>query len=155
MGNPNESQTRVTLLGRLAQSGEPDQAAWEEFVGHYGRKVYQWCLGWHLQAADAEDVTQAVLLKLACRMKEFRYDPAGSFRAWLKTVAHHAWRDFVDGRKRAVPGQGTDDAVLLLESVAAREDLARRLDEQVDTEFRDRAMQTVARRVAAHHLRAS
>jgi RNA polymerase sigma factor (sigma-70 family) len=154
MGTPHESLTRVTLLGRLARPGEPDQAAWGEFVNHYGRKVYQWCLGWRLQPADAEDVTQIVMLKLACRMKDFRYDPAGSFRAWLKTVAHHAWRDFVDGRNRAVQGQASDEAVKLLESIEAREDLVRRLNEQFDLELRDEAMQLVAMQVAPHNWQA-
>lgn len=52
--------------------------------------VYRWCRRWHLQDADAEDVTQAVLAKLTGKMGSFEYDPARSFRAWLKTVAHHA-----------------------------------------------------------------
>ncbi len=94
------SETSVTLLERVARSGVPDQPAWAEFVDRYGRKVYLWCLRWGLQEADAQDVVQAVLLKLAVHMKAFRYDPARSFRTWLKTVAHHAWRDFVDAQRR-------------------------------------------------------
>ena len=119
MATPHESQTRMTLLSRLARSGQADQAAWAEFVDHYGRKVYQWCARWGLQEADAEDVTQTVLLKLAARMKDFAYDPSKSFRAWLKTVAHHAWRDFVDARRRTA-----------VEGVPAAE-VARRLDMKV------------------------
>ena len=44
--------------------------------------------------ADAEDITQLVLMKLAQKMGDFTYDPSKSFRAWLKTIAHHAWFDF-------------------------------------------------------------
>ena len=29
-------------------------------------------------------------------MATFAYDPSRSFRGWLKTLTHHAWRDLVD-----------------------------------------------------------
>jgi hypothetical protein len=41
-------------------------------------------------------------------MATLTYEASGSFRAWLKTLAHHAWRDLVDQRRRA--GIGTGDA---------------------------------------------
>ncbi len=154
MATPHESQTRLTLLGRLAQSGETDQTAWAEFVDHYGRKVYQWCARWGLQSADAEDVTQTVLLKLATKMKDFAYDPSKSFRAWLKTVAYHAWRDFVDSRARAAVGDGGSAALELLHTAEAREDLERRLEEQFDQELLERAMQVVREQVAPHNWEA-
>ena len=62
-----------------------------------------------LQDADAEDVAQEILLKLARKLRDFAYDPKSSFRGWLKTVAHHAWRDFVDGRSRARPAGDEHD----------------------------------------------
>ena len=94
--------TRATLLARLRQDPS-DQAGWDEFVEHYGRHIYRWCRQWKLQDADAEDVTQDVLVKLAQKLSAFTYDPSRSFRGWLKTVAHHAWRDFEDSRRRAQP----------------------------------------------------
>jgi RNA polymerase sigma-70 factor (ECF subfamily) len=144
------SQTSVTLLERVARPGSPDQSAWAEFAERYGRKVYLWCLHWGLQQADAEDVTQTVLLKLAVRMKEFEYDPARSFRAWLKTVAHHAWRDLVDAQRRA--GASGDRAAL--ETAEACEDLSRNLEEQFERELLERAMQAVRPRVAPHNWEA-
>jgi RNA polymerase sigma-70 factor (ECF subfamily) len=151
---PHESQTRESLLGRLAQAGEPDQAAWKEFVQHYGPKVQQWCQRWGLQVADADDVTQMVLLKLSVRMKDFTYNPERSFRAWLKTVAYHTWLDFVESQKRSSTGQGGNAALQHLESAAAREDLARRLEERFDQELLDRAMATVQQQVAPHNWQA-
>src|SRR5262249_57394156 len=109
------SETRVTLLARLGRD-PTDQAAWAEFVEHYGRHIYRWCRQWGLQDADAEDVTQEILLKLARKLREFTYNPESSFRGWLKTVAHHAWRDFVDGRSRARPA-GDERIWELLQSV--------------------------------------
>ena len=154
MPQPIDSLTRVTLLERIARSGAPDQAAWSEFVEHYGRKIYRWCLRWRLQEADAEDVTQTVLLKLATRMKDFTYDPSRSFRAWLKTVTHHAWHDFVEGRRRAGLDRGGAAASVQLESVEAREDLVKELDEQFDRELLETAMQAVRLRVAPHNWKA-
>jgi RNA polymerase sigma-70 factor (ECF subfamily) len=140
------SQTRVTLLRRLRRD-PADPRAWAEFVDHYGGKVLGWCRAWGLQEADAQDVTQTVLLKLAVRMRDFAYDPDKSFRAWLKTVARHAWMAFVDGRAR--PGVGSGDTRVLeqLHSVAARDDLLRRLEEGFDRELLEEAVCRVRLRV--------
>jgi RNA polymerase sigma-70 factor (ECF subfamily) len=140
------SQTSPTLLGRLR--GDPtDQAAWGGFVARYGPKILGWCRHWGLQQADAEDVAQSVLVQLAAKMRDFVYDPARSFRAWLKTIAHHAWRDFLDRRGR--PGLGTGDSNVLerLQSVAARDDLAAKLEEEFDRELFDEAVTRVRLRV--------
>src|SRR5256885_881074 len=140
MAQPGDSRTHVTLLGRLAQSGDPGQAAWAEFVEHYGRKVLQWCLRWGLHPADAEDVAQSVLLKLSGRMKDFAYDPSKSFRAWLKTVTHHAWRDFLDARQRAAVADGGSAALERLHTAEARDDLEKRMEETFDQGVTDRAI---------------
>ena len=140
-----ESKTSATLLARLRQV-PADQAAWAQFTERYGRKIYAWCRRWNLQQADAEDLTQDVLLKLAEKMQAFDYDPARSFRAWLKTVARHAWSDSCSGRKAAVAAGGTD-ALALLHTVEAREDLVRRLGEEFDRELLDEAMARVRLRV--------
>ena len=141
--------TSPTLLGRLGRV-PADQAAWGEFAERYGRKIYAWCRRWQLQEADAEDVTQQVLLKLAHKMRTFSYDPAKSFRAWLKTVTHHAWRDFVEVRNR--PGAGSGDTRVLeqLQSVQARDGLVDELDEEFTRELLDEAMARVRLRVQPH-----
>ncbi|HVK10034.1 MAG TPA: sigma-70 family RNA polymerase sigma factor [Gemmataceae bacterium] len=139
-----DSHTSATLLSRLRQV-PPDQAAWARFADRYGRKIYGWCRQWRLQEADAEDVTQGVLLKLADKMRAFEYDPAKSFRAWLKTVTRHAWLDACSGRPAAAGGS---QAVALLQTVEAREDLVRRLDDEFDRELLDEATARVRMRVA-------
>src|SRR5947207_6537911 len=97
--------TRATLLARLRQNPS-DQAGWDDFVEQYGRHLYRWCRQWKLQDADAEDVTQDILVKLAQKLRVFAYDPSRSFRGWLKTLAHHAWRDFVDSSRRTQAAAG-------------------------------------------------
>ena len=138
--------TSSTLLARLRHDPLND-AAWDEFVEQYGRHIYRWCRQWKLQDADAEDVTQEILLKLARKLRDFAYDPTSSFRGWLKTVAHHAWRDFVDGRR---VGRSTADEQIweLLQSVEAREDLIKKLEEAFDHEILEVAKTQVRLRVA-------
>jgi RNA polymerase sigma-70 factor (ECF subfamily) len=150
MADLSNSRTQRTLLEQLAQSGAQNQEAWSAFVDRYGRKIYVWCLRWGLQEADAQDVTQIVLLKLARRMKEFTYDPTRSFRAWLKTVTHHAWRDFVDSRRSAPLADGGDASRERLESITARDDLSGELDELFDLELLETAMLRVRLRAAPH-----
>jgi RNA polymerase sigma factor (sigma-70 family) len=140
--------TCPTLLARLRR--DPlNESAWDEFVEQYGPHIYRWCRQWRLQDADAEDVAQEVLLKLARKLRDFAYDPKSSFRGWLKTVAHHAWRDFIDDRSLGRP-TGDEHAWGLLQSVEAREDLIQRLEEAFDHELLEAAKVQVRLRVAPH-----
>jgi RNA polymerase sigma-70 factor (ECF subfamily) len=141
--------TRVTLLAQLRQDPS-DQAGWDEFVERYGRHIYRWCRRWKLQDADAEDVTQDILVKLTRKLRAFAYDPSRSFRGWLKTVAHHAWRDFEDGRRHARPASGDGQVEELMLTLEARDDLARKLEEAFDLELLEAAKARVRLRVAPH-----
>ena len=147
MGRSHDSGTRVTLLGRLRRDPS-NQAIWAEFVEHYGTRIFAWCRKWGLQEADAQDVTQNVLLKLADKMRDFEYDPSRSFRAWLKTLTHHAWSDYVEARRRPGQGSGDSQVALVLDSVEAREDLLQRLEEEFDRELLEEAVARVRLRVA-------
>jgi RNA polymerase sigma-70 factor (ECF subfamily) len=144
-----DSHTRLSLLGRLGHD-PGDAAAWAEFVDHYGPRVVLWSRRCGLQEADAHDVTQDVLLRLAAKMKDFRYDPSKSFRAWLKTLTHHALSDFLEARRRSARGSG-DSAVLdQLNNVEARTDLVRQLETEFDREVLELASERVRARVEAH-----
>ena len=90
-------------------------------------------------------MTQNVLLKLAAKMRDFTYDPSRSFRGWLKTITHHACSDFQASRQR--PGLGSQ-AGDLLQTVEAREDLAKHLEQEFDRELLEEAMYRVRLRVA-------
>jgi RNA polymerase sigma-70 factor (ECF subfamily) len=143
-----QSGTRITLLGRLRRD-PGDQQAWVEFVAQYGPRIYSWCSRWGLQEADAQDVTQNVLLRLAQKMRDFSYDPSRSFRAWLKTLAQRTWSDFLESRKRAGgTGSGDSEVLHLLSTVEARQDLLARLDEEFDRELLSHAMDRVRLRIA-------
>lgn len=149
MANALLPTTRITLLTRLRQD-PTDQSGWAEFVERYGRHIYRWCRQWKLQEADAEDVTQNILVKLSQKLRAFAYDPSRSFRGWLKTVAHHAWRDFEDSRRHARLATGDSQVEELMLSLEAREDLARKLEEAFDLELLEAAKVRVRLRVAPH-----
>src|SRR4051794_4218967 len=141
--------TRASLLTQLRQDPS-DQASWDEFVERYGRHIYRWCRQWKLQDADAEDVTQDILVKLTQKLRDFAYDPSRTFRGWLKTVAHHAWRDFEDSRRRAQRTAGDSQVQELMLTLEAREDLAQKLEEAFDLELLEAAKVRVRLRVAPH-----
>ncbi|HMF12924.1 MAG TPA: sigma-70 family RNA polymerase sigma factor [Gemmataceae bacterium] len=141
--------TRFTLLAQLRQNPS-DQAGWDEFVERYGRHIYRWCRQWNLQDADAEDVTQDILVKLTHKLRAFAYDPSRSFRGWLKTVTHHAWRDFKDSRRPGQSAGGDGKAQDKMLTLEAREDLTQRLEGAYDLELLDAAKARVRLRIAPH-----
>jgi RNA polymerase sigma-70 factor (ECF subfamily) len=147
MSDPHSTTTSATLLGRLCQES-PNAADWGEFVKRYGPLIYGWCRRWKLQEADAEDVTQNVLVKLAAKLRTFRYDPSRSFRAYAKTLTHYAWCDYLESlRQPGGAGAGDQEIVDQLDQVAARDELQERLCDAFDREILDAAMERVRLRV--------
>jgi RNA polymerase sigma factor (sigma-70 family) len=145
----SSSCTRISLLVRI-QNDPSDQQAWAEFVQRYGPKIHAWTRQWRLQESDAEDVTQNVLLKLATKLRTFTYDPALSFRGWLRTLTQNALSDFLSERQQ--PGRGSGDSGMLdiLETVEARADLESQLSAAFDRELLEEAMARVQARVVPH-----
>jgi RNA polymerase sigma-70 factor (ECF subfamily) len=149
MENRSASQTRISLLSRLRHDPH-DQSAWDEFVGRYGPKIGAWCRHWGLQEADAADVTQMVLVRLAAKLRGFVYDPTRSFRAWLKTLTRHAWSDFAADQQRPGMGAGGSGMFEVLHTIEARDDLEARMGEAFDLELLELASNRVRERVEPH-----
>jgi RNA polymerase sigma factor (sigma-70 family) len=147
MSTDSAPHTSPTLLMQLRQA-PTDQAAWQRFVEHYGPRIYGWCRTWGLQDADAQDVTQDVLLKLADKLRTFTYDPSRSFRGWLRRLTQHAWSDFTERRRKPGAGSGDTRVFAMLETIEAKEDLIKRMDEAFDRELLDQATVRVRLRVA-------
>jgi RNA polymerase sigma factor (sigma-70 family) len=145
-GHPADD-TSVTLMMRL-QKFPADPLAWDEFVERYRPMIRAWCLKWQLQDSDADDVVQEVLIKLVAAIRKFQYDPARSFRAWLKTVTQHALSDFVASRHKD-PNQTAAPIDMIAESVEAKTDLEQRLEDAFDAEVLELAMHRVKKRVKA------
>lgn len=148
MDNAGAARTSMTLLLRLRRS-PADQAAWKEFVERYAPMIHGWCRLRNLQDADALDVTQIVLQKLAERMADFEYDPSRSFRAWLKTLTYNVWTDVLRQR-RGLAGSGDSAVLSLLDNLEARDCLLTCLERTYEQELLDAAMARVRQRVQPH-----
>lgn len=99
--------TPISLLERLGQTS--DAASWTRFADLYTPLLYFWALRLGLQEADAADLVQDVLLKLAQKLPTFTHDPRHSFRSWLHTVLLNQWR--TNRRRALVPVDGRDGAL--------------------------------------------
>ena len=140
------SATPVTLLQRLRHGSDPE--AWPRFVELYTPLLYAWARQVGLADEGAADLVQDVFAQLLDKLPTFIYDPQRSFRAWLKTLTHRAWCEFLDRRRRTQTGSGDSQVLSRLEQVEARDELEKRLAEEYDRELLDAAIFEVRRRVA-------
>lgn len=93
---PVSVPTRPTLLIKLKDW--KDQKSWQEFYDTYWRMIYGLATRAGLPDAEAQDILQDTVLKVAQKMPGFNYDPAiGSFKVWLLTIAR---RRVVDSLRR-------------------------------------------------------
>ena len=84
----NAPDTRASLLLRLQQPY--DERAWQEFVEIYQPLIERLATRYGLQSADAQDISQEVLARVAKAIPEWEHDPArGSFRGWLTRVTRN------------------------------------------------------------------
>ena len=89
-----ESTTNERLLLRIADP--MDREAWDEFSSIYRSLIYRVGRRLGLQDADAQDLVQEVLQKVAATISDWESgQPSGSFRRWLQTVARNAAVDAI------------------------------------------------------------
>lgn len=138
--------TRQSLLARLRGSAiEP--ADWQRFLELYTPAILAWCRNYGLQEADAQDVTQEVLLRIARCLPKLEYDPRQTFRGWLRTIVHRCWCDWHETVKPGLVGSGNTNILNLLQELPAREELVLRLQAQYDQELLEEAMARVRQRI--------
>ena len=95
-GSFDPAKTSHTLLGRVRDPA--DQQAWEEFYARYSPMISGWCHRWFPR--EIEDMVQEVMTLLARRLRDFVYDPAKTFRGYLKTVTHRLMADLKERQRR-------------------------------------------------------
>ena len=102
MGTSSPS-TSLTLLERLRAPGRSD--AWNRFVQLYTPLLRTWAKRQGLRDADADDLTQEVLVKLMDELPRYARGAGQSFRGWLYRVTANQCRDFRRRvATRALPG---------------------------------------------------
>jgi len=157
----DELRTNPSLLAHVRDL--QDTTAWQRFLKQYEPIIVRWCLRSGLQRADAQDVTQNVLVKLAQALPHFQYNSSKRFRNWLATIFRNALRDWWrrraarpgdvatgDSAARAALEQFTDPAAVDADSFA----------EELDTQLRPALLETqeiaerVRKRVEPHTWRA-
>jgi RNA polymerase sigma-70 factor (ECF subfamily) len=134
-------ETRPSLLVRIRDA--QDGPAWGLFVEVYAPLIHGYLRKRGLQDADAADVTQEVLRRVAQAIRRFEYDPhRGAFRGWLFTVVRNQWRTFLE--RKHEQGSGDSATMQLLLEQPAPED-----DSSWDTEYQRRLFRWAARKVQA------
>jgi len=126
----NSPVTRASLLVRLRDPKDHD--AWEQFFRVYASVVYGFARRRGLQDADAADLVQDVLRRVASAADKLDYDPRrGTFRGWLFTVTRNRLYDFLTKRQKQGQATGGSDVQARLDEQAAPADGA---DAQWDQE---------------------
>jgi RNA polymerase sigma-70 factor (ECF subfamily) len=103
------SETPASLLFRLRQSSSPE--LWERFVELYAPLIRHWARRAGMQESDVADLLQDVFSVLLRRLPQFEYDPARSFRAWLRQIVLNVWRAHVRRRRGAALENSPEPAV--------------------------------------------
>lgn len=96
-------KTRFSLIGRLHDA--TDSEAWTEFVQIYQPMIQRIAQRRGLQYADAVEVTQDVLARIANSIKHWNPDPEqGSFRGWLYRMTRNLTIDHIRRNKSQAHG---------------------------------------------------
>lgn len=140
-------ETRASLILRLRNA--EDVAAWEEFSEIYGPVVFRVARRRGLQAADAENLCQEVLLSVAQSVSQWvERDDRGSFHAWLLRIAHNEAVDMLSQRTTRSLGKDGEQGQKLLDAASVRNDISSLIEREYERElFRlaaDRVRQAVS-----------
>jgi len=119
------SRTRRSLLTRL--KNWDDHKGWQEFMDKYGRFIFGMARKSGFTVEEAEDIVQDVLVSVAKKMPEFRYQgEKGSFKAWLVMIVKSRVIDHLRKKYRRLPSAGIPggdpDGTRIEERIAQEED---------------------------------
>lgn len=91
-----------------------DAEAWEEFTQIYRPLIFRIAISRGLQPADANDVVQEAMSRVAKSIRLFDPDPEkGSFRGWLSRITRNLVIEFLRNKNR-LPKTSDDSAVYKL-----------------------------------------
>lgn len=145
--------TQHSLLARVRSADE--QEAWEQFVLLYRPVIYRMARRRGLQDADAQDLSQTVLMRVAGAIDRWQpSEPGVRFRHWLRRVAKNAILNALTRAPKDPGVGGTAAADLLVQHPADASDLEKELRLESMRERYLRAAATVQHDVTAETWRA-
>lgn len=102
------NETSLSLLNRLMSS--PNSESWDRLFQLYAPLLRTWLRRYDVQANDADDLVQDVLLAVSKDLSRFEHSgQPGAFRNWLKTILVNRLRKFWRARDRRPHPQGNSD----------------------------------------------
>ena len=150
--HPNLHKTRASLILRLQDSD--DMSAWEEFVDLYSSVIHRVAISRGLQAADADNIVQQVLMVVAKSVSRWleRTD-RGTFRAWLLRIARNEAFDLINARATRPIGTDGSEGERLIASLE-EDSLSSVLDLEYERAIFQKAALQAKDAVADHTWRA-
>lgn len=122
-------QTRSSLIAQV-RSPE-DREAWDQFVVIYRPVIYRMARRRGMQDADAQDLVQAVLMRVAGAIQSWeKSDPETRFRHWLRRVARNAIATAFSRQPKDVGAGGSEMLDLLAEQPGTAADIERELSKE-------------------------
>ena len=110
-------KTSVSLILKVANQGDFD--AWQQFTAIYQPLVYRIAVAKGLQRADAEDLVQEVMTRVAKSVGRWNPNGNGTFRGWISTIARNLVIDFLRKSHRAPLSGHKTEIRHLIESAPA------------------------------------
>ena len=103
MSKQDFPSTHLSLLGELFSAPE-DIGSGTLFLERYKPLIQQVIRSRGLDADSVDDVTQETLRRMLASFEQFQRRGSGSFRAWLRSIAHSATVDWFRGQARLSRG---------------------------------------------------
>jgi len=102
------NETSLSLLSRLRSSPESD--SWNRLIELYTPLLRAWLRKYDVQASDADDLVQEVLLAVSKDLGKFEHGgQAGGFRGWLRAILVNRLRKFWRNQARRPQASGDSD----------------------------------------------
>lgn len=132
--------TPLSLLDRL-RSTPDDQPSWRRLTSLYSPLIRRWLLQHDTPEADADDLTQDVLIVLAREIARFDHNGrTGAFRHWVRTITANRLKDHWRSRRSGALN-GLDDRLAQLEDPDS--ELSRHWDREHDEFIVQRLLQLI------------
>ena len=126
------NETSLTFLDQLCRTSNAE--SWERLVELYSPLLHGWVGRYEVQASDADDLVQDVLVVLMRELPSFHHNGrTGSFRNWLRRIVVNRLRNFWRSRRHGEIASGDSRVMQRLDELEdARSQMSRVWDHEHD-----------------------